>query len=501
MRHEAGEHLSMMPGTPERSGELIIEAWAALASDASDAGPDAGPAEPAEPVEVTGGGGDLRSRLPVEDVAVACAGVALAAASALRRRRGGSGGRASLDRGHVAAAVRSERHFRGSAERAAAGFAPLSRFWRAADGWVRTHANYPWHRAALLSTLGTPDDPDAVAAAMAERRAEDVEDEVFAAGGVAGAVRSLDTWQAHPQGQALAREPLIGHRIAGEAAPRARAPAELPAAGVRVLDLTRVIAGPVCTRYLSALGAHVLRVDPPRHLDMRPGAVADTLLGKRSAMLDLRSRLGAATLHGLLDGADVVVCGYRPGALDRFGLTEGALAERHPGVVVVYLDAWGHTGPWAARRGFDSIVQAPTGIAMIESTNGDEPGVLPCQLLDHGTGYLAAAAALDGLRRQVDQGGTHVRHVSLARTARWLIASRPAPAAPEGPRRSSSRRAHPGGHVDADRDGPLPWLVELGGPHGPVTAVRPPGRLGSRRLEWPLPLTGYGVDPPSWASR
>ena len=202
----------------------------------------------------------------------------------------------------------------------------------------------------------------AVAAALSERRAEEVEAAVTVAGGVAGAVRSLDAWRCHSQGRAVAGEPLIGHRSAGDAAPRIRPPAELPASGVRVLDLTRVIAGPVCTRFLGALGADVLRLDPPHHPDLRVGEVADTLLGKSSAMLDLGSRIGAATLHGLLAQADVVVCGYRPGSLDRFGLKEEVLSDRHPGVVVVYIDAWGHGGPWVARRGFHSIVQAATGI-------------------------------------------------------------------------------------------------------------------------------------------
>jgi crotonobetainyl-CoA:carnitine CoA-transferase CaiB-like acyl-CoA transferase len=482
---------------PDPVAGLIEQAWTALVDGAA---PEQAPGT----VEITGSRGHLSSRYPVEDVATACVASALLAANALHRQRGGSLGLAGLDRGHVAAAVRSERYFRRRGRSSGVGFASLSRFWRTADGWIRTHANYPWHRAALLAALGTSgavdtaaadsaadaEDAvvDALAAAMAERRAEDVEEAVFAAGGVAGVVRSLDAWCVHPQGQALARNPLIGHRLAGDAVARARTTdPELPASGVRVLDLTRVIAGPVCTRYLGALGADVLRLDPPRQLDLRGGEVADTLLGKRSAMLDLSSKVGNAALHHLLDRADIVICGYRPSALDQFGLSEDALAERHPGIIVVAIDAWGHEGPWAARRGFDSIVQAPTGIAMGESVSGDEPGALPCQLLDHGTGYLAAAAALDGLRRQAEQGGTHARRVSLARTAWWLTSSPAASGATKAPAN------------DGDGDAPA-WLVELDGAGGPVTAVLPPGRLGRRPLAWPFALTGYGNDRPSWPS-
>jgi crotonobetainyl-CoA:carnitine CoA-transferase CaiB-like acyl-CoA transferase len=406
------------------------------------------------------------------------------AASVLHRQRGGSLSEARLDRSHLAAAVRSERYFRFAGRSAGAGFASLSRFWPTADGWVRTHANYPWHRAALLSTLGTPEDVSAVAAALTEWRAEEVEEALFSAGGVAGAVRTLDTWASHPQGDAVANEPLIGHRVLGEAVPRLRGPGSVPASGVRVLDLTRVIAGPVCTRYLAALGADVLRLDPPDHIDMRPGEVADALLGKRSALLDLGSGDADDTLHRLLDQADVVVCGYRPGALDRFGLSEDDLAEHHAGIVVVYLAAWGHSGPWKARRGFDSIVQAPTGIAHQEKLAGEGPGVLPCQLLDHGTGYLAAAAALDGLRRQADHGGTHIRRVSLARTAWWLTSTPPTPA--EGA---------------AAEPALSPWLAELDSATGPITAVLPPGKFGTEALRWPSRASGYGDDPPSWASR
>jgi crotonobetainyl-CoA:carnitine CoA-transferase CaiB-like acyl-CoA transferase len=228
----------------------------------------------------------------------------------------------------------------------------------------------------------------------------------------------------------------------------------------------------------------VVRLDPPAYPDMATGAVADTLLGKRSARLDLGSPQGLTTLHGLLDQADVVVCGYRPGALDRFGLTEESLAERHPGVVAVFLDAWGHTGPWAGRRGFDSVVQGPTGIASAESPTGDPPGALPCQLLDHGTGYLAAAAALDGLRRQGAQGGTHVRRLSLARTAWWLTS--------RGTRPHEDPASSP---TEPDR---APWLVEWDSVRGPVTVVTPPGTLGDRPLTWPFPLTGYADDPAAW---
>jgi hypothetical protein len=461
--------------------DLISQAWAAVASDDDGSHPD-----PPAPVVVTGTSGNLASRWAVEQAAVAAVAAALLAATALSVERGGRAQTVSLDGGHVADAVRSERFFSIGDRRAGAGFAPLSRFFAAADGWVRTHANYPWHRQALVDALGTSPEPDVVAAVVAGIPAEEVEQRVVAAGGIAAAVRTLETWRAHPQGRAVAAEALIAHRMTADAIARRRDRAELPMSGVRVLDLTRVIAGPVCTRFLGALGAEVLRLDPPDRPDMRAKAVADTLLGKHSALLDLGTPPGTATLETLLDRADLVVCGYRPGALDRFGLGEQDLTARHPGIVVVYLDAWGHSGPWAGRRGFDSVVQAPTGIAMGESPTGDEPGALPCQLLDHGTGYLAAAAALDGLRRQSADGGTHVRRLSLARTALWLSSQGLQPEVGAGAPAGGSDRA--------------PWLVELDSDRGPVTAVSPPGLFGDRSLQWPLPLSGYGEAPAQWSA-
>jgi crotonobetainyl-CoA:carnitine CoA-transferase CaiB-like acyl-CoA transferase len=250
---------------------------------------------------------------------------------------------------------------------------------------------------------------------------------------------------------------------------------------LRVLDLTRVIAGPVSTRLLGALGADVLRVDPPYRPDMAPGTFSDTLLGKRSCILDLGTRWGADRLHALLDGADILVHGYRPGALDRFGLSAEQIAERHPGMVVVVINAWGNDGPWAGRRGFDSVVQAASGLAVGESPDGREPGALPCQLLDHGTGYLAAAAALDGVRRQRRHGGTLIRQLSLARTAQWAANNRASPDEEPEPDDSTGR-----------------FLIEIPADGHTILAVAPPGTIAGTPLHWAYAGHGYGADNPDW---
>lgn len=430
---------------------------------------------------VTGVPVGLPSRLPVGEAAVACVATALTAAAGLRHQRGGPRPpRVEVDAAHVAAAFRSEAHLRVNGSGFGSGFAELSRFWRAADGWVRTHANYPWHRDALLRALGTTADAGAVGAAIGERRAEEVETDVVAAGGIAVAVRTGERWRGHPHGSTVAGGPLIAGAGFEGAAPRRRADAELPAAGLRVLDMTRVIAGPVATRFLAALGAEVLRIDPPHRPEL-PVHRYDGLLGKRSAVLDARSRDGLKLLHELLDGADILVHGYRPGALAQFGLDSDSLAERHPGLVVVSLSAWGTVGPWADRRGFDSIVQAACGIAMLESPDGDRPGALPCQLLDHGTGYLTAAAALEGVRRQSEAGGTHSFELALASTAAWLLRL-PTPAGAEPPGDGS----------------PADWLTTLRSDAGPVGVITAPGTLDGHGLKWPERMTTYCQDPPTW---
>jgi hypothetical protein len=447
--------------------DLLERLWAELTDGHEDV--------LAAPVIVSGRHGRLPSRFAVEEAALACVATALRAFVALNQAP--IPAPIELERSHIADACRSERFFAVDGKVAGAEFAPLSRFWPAADGWVRTHANYPWHQRALLEALGV-DVPlaEAVSQAIAALRGEEFEDRVFAAGGVGAAVRSFDAWTRHPQGHAVGQEPLISCEIVGDAPPRVVPPSRL-----RVLDLTRVIAGPVCTRLLGALGADVLRVDPPRRRDMAPGKFADNLLAKRSSTLDLAKPADADLLHALLAGADVLVQGYRPGALSRFGLSSEEIAESHPGTVIVVIDAWGHRGPWAGRRGFDSVVQAATGLAACEGVAGQEPGSLPCQLLDHGTGYLAAAAALDGLRRQRRYGGTPIRRVSLARTAWWVAGTAGQPGLrPEG----------------GDETGQ--HLVQLQAGGHTITAVAPPGLVAGEALRWRHAGHGYGTDRPAW---
>ena len=309
----------------------------------------------------------------------------------------------------VVAAFESERRLRAPGLEGVSGFAQLSRFAQTADGWIRLHANYPHHRAALLRVLG---DEDPLGAAGGWGALE-LEEAIVAQGGCAAAVRTAGEWAASPQGQAVAPEPV---RVVAADAPLAP-PADLPASGVRVLDLTRVIAGPVGTRFLAALGADVLRIDPPAMPEL-PLQVADGSPGKRLIARDLRAEpLGADELAGF----DVLVHGYRPGALAALGLSGDALAQSHPQLTVVQLSAWGTRGPWGMRRGFDSLVQAAVGIADALRGEDGAPGALPVQALDHATGYRIAAAALRGLARRARGEGAEHAQLALAQTAADLM--------------------------------------------------------------------------------
>ncbi|MET7497909.1 CoA transferase [Streptomyces sp900116325] len=465
------------------------QAWTALGGD------------PALLDRIDGGGpaGLLPARLPVMELARSTVAVcALAAAELAARRAGSTGGpveRVRVDDGAVATAFLSERHLRVDG-RAPTNFAPLSRFWRTADGWVRTHANYPHHRARLLAALGLPADAavDAVAALLAERRAVEIEETVYAAGGLAVALRTPEEWAAHEQGAVIAARPLLtldrteGPRQVGvRRLPAVSGSPLLPAAGVRVLDLTRVLAGPVATRTLALLGADVLRIDAPQ-LPESQDAHNETGFGKRSVSLDLGDRADRATFDELLAAADVLVTGYRPGALETYGLTPETLAVRRPGLVLAQVSAWGRYGPWHERRGFDSLVQVATGIAAVEGDAGT-PGALPAQALDHGTGYLLAAGVLRALTEQHDDGGSRLLRLALGQTAHWLCGGLTRAQDPHG----SSEAYSPSETYDPEK-----YLGSTDSALGRLRYALPPVSFAGGPADWSCPPGRLGSDVPKW---
>ena len=359
--------------------------------------------------------------------------------------------------------------------------------YETSDGWIRLHTNAPHHRAAAMRVLGCAADRDAVARAVATWNATDLESAVVDAGGCAAEMRTIAAWEEHPQGRAVASEPLVhtarfGARDPdGGTDPIGRDPAR-PLRGVRVLDLTRVLAGPIATRFLAGLGAEVLRIDPPGWDE--PAIVPEVTLGKRCARLDATTNEGRWRLAELLSGADVIVHGYRPDALAGLAFDADARRALRPGLVDVSLDAYGWTGSWRMRRGFDSLVQMSCGIAAagMEAKPAERPFPLPVQALDHATGYLMATAALRGLHaRQTDSKGTTTR-VSLARTARLLMAL--------------ERRSFDGTSVTLGADDYEPAVEHT--PGGDLRRLRPPVTVPGVAISWARGATALGSDEPAW---
>ncbi|MEL6063958.1 MULTISPECIES: CoA transferase [unclassified Methylobacterium] len=366
---------------------------------------------------------------------------------------------------------------------------PVAGDYETRDGWIRLHTNAPHHRAAAERVLGPQVDRAGMARAVSGWTKAELEEAILAAGGCAAEMRGLAEWAVHPQGRAVAAEPPVqvdpsGDRSGSQSeslwAPR---PGR-PLAGLRVLDLTRVIAGPVATRFLAAFGADVLRIDPP---DWNEAAIEPEMtLGKTCARLDLRRDADRATFERLLAAADVLVHGYRPGALD--GLGYGAQARRAlaPGLVEVCLDAYGWTGPWAGRRGFDSLVQMSTGIAQAgqDWRQAEKPVPLPVQALDHATGYMMAAAVLRLLARRLADGAGGGARLSLARTAALLVEAGPPEPEPPCPAGVPEDLAP---EIEATS-----W--------GPARRLRPPVAMVGIPMRWSRAARCLGDDAPEWAA-
>lgn len=433
-------------------------------------------------LEVTGEG-HLPSVYRVDGLAAASIGAATLAVSALWHDRGGPSPRVDLDRGHASVAFLSERYFDQEGEPPRQQWAALSGDYATADGrWVRIHANFEHHRDAALTALGLPPGPDTaretVEGAVAGVEAEALVESIMEQGGAASSWRTPEEWAVHPQGQALDSIPLISVTRTGEAPAQPLPASDAPLEGIRVLDLSRVLAGPVCGRFLASYGADVLRVSGP-HLPTFADLDRDTGFGKRSCFVDLREDAGRETLRGLARDADVFVQAYRPGSLADRGFSAADLAELRPGIVVVELSAYGHEGPWAGRRGFDSLVQMASGIVATETAEDGEAPTrsLPAQALDHGTGYLAALGALAGLRRRHAEGGSWHVQVALARTGRWLEDL---------------------GHAERGQEAPpldaSPYLMQTGN----STHVAPAGRIDGYAPHWSRPAPEMGEHAPTW---
>jgi crotonobetainyl-CoA:carnitine CoA-transferase CaiB-like acyl-CoA transferase len=460
--------------------EILVDLWSLAGG------------EPAalETVTLTGDEPQLPSSFRVAAAAQASIAAAGLAAAHIWKLRSGQSQGTAVDMRHAVVECRSERYLRVDGKPPPPAWDAIAGVYTTRDGrFVRLHTNFPHHRAAVCTVLGCEPERDQVQAALMQRDAEAFETAAYAAGGVVAMMRSHQEWSALPHAKALAGLPTLTIEKIGEAAPKPWSAGDRPLAGWRVLDLSRVIAGPVAGRTLAAHGADVLLISGPE-LPAIPWLTIDTGRGKLTGFADLKSEQGRDVLRDLAAGADIFSQGYRPSALAALGFAPEDLARINPGIISVSLSAYGHAGPWAERRGFDSLVQTATGFNHAEgqAAGVEGPKELPAQMLDHATGYLMAFGAMMAKVRQSREGGSwHVR-VSLAQTGRWLW---------------NLGRVADGFSTEDGLKGEAvsPFMEELASGFGPLRAVRHAAILSKTPAFWACPAMPLGSHPPQWPAR
>ena len=473
----AAAHDSMGGSTSAR--ETLHTLWQAAGGDPAAL----------ERVGLTGTDPALPSSFRVGTVAQATIAAAALAATEIWRQRTKRAQSVTVDMRHAAIEFRSERYMRLDGKPPGPAWDKIAGIYDTGDGRkVRLHTNFPHHRDGMLKLLDCAYEREAVQKALMQWEGEKFETAAAKAKLVATMMRSPAEWAAHAQGQAVSRLPLFEIIKIGEAPPGRLPPnPERPLSEIRVLDLTRVIAGPVCGRALAAQGADVMRVTAP-HLPDLPELDIDTGRGKLSASIDLRATDDRDWLRGLVRESHIFVQGYRPGGLAAKGLSPDALAEMRPGIIAVTLTAYGHEGPWADRRGYDSLVQNASGInvAEAEAAGVPAPKELPAQALDHATGYLMAFGALMALVRKMQEGGSwHVR-VSLAQTGHWLTGLGRVDNGFACPEPSGEELKALAGEMDTPF-GRLTFIQHAAMlSETPAFWARPPAKLGAHAPMWPV---------------
>src|SRR3989475_3663703 len=453
------------------------------------------PEERASAVEITGGTDPI---LPTpfrisETSAAALAAIGLAAAD-LWELHTGRRQEVAVDTRQATASLRSGRYMQMDGAPVSTERNTVMGVYPAKNGrWSYLHCNFPNHRAAALRVLGVPEEREAVRQAVAQWDALELEEAIIAAKGAGGMARAMAEWAQHPQPPAIASLPLMEIVKIGDCPPEKLPDGDRPLSGIRVLDLTRVLAGPTCARTLAEHGADVLKITGA-HLPNIGYQEYDTGHGKLSAHLDLREPRDLETLRGLVREADVFSQGYRPGTLGQRGLSPEALAKLRPGIIFVSLCAFGHVGPWASRRGFDTVVQTVSGITSRQGElfPGTSPGpqFYPVSAIDYLTGYLMAFGALVALARRTREGGSWLVRISLAQTGRWLVGRGPVP---EALLKDVPKEFAP---AELQR-----WSMTSDTPMGRLHHLGPVVRLSETPPRWARPSVPLGHHEPTWPAR
>ncbi len=459
--------------------EILADLWTLAGGDLSAL----------DAVALTGEEPQLPSSFRVAAAAQASIAAAGLAAAQIWKLRSGQSQDVAVDIRHAVVECRSERYLRVDGKPPPPAWDAIAGIYRTRDQrFVRLHTNFRHHRDAVCKVLNCKPERAEVQAALMQWDGEAFETAAYAGGCVVALMRSHDEWSDLPHAKALAALPLISIEKIGDAAPRPWPAGDRPLEGVRVLDLSRVIAGPVAGRTLAVHGADVLLISGP-DLPAIPWLTIDTGRGKLTSFVELKSEQGRSALRDLLASADIFSQGYRPRAVASLGFSADDAARISPGIVYVSLSAYGHAGPWAERRGFDSLVQTATGFNHAEgqAAGVDGPKELPAQMLDHATGYLMAFGAMMARARQSREGGSwHVR-VSLAQTGRWLW--------------NLGRVADGFKTEDLKADAVRSFVEEVPSGFGPLLSVSHSALLSKTPAFWARPAMPLGSHPPEWPAR
>jgi crotonobetainyl-CoA:carnitine CoA-transferase CaiB-like acyl-CoA transferase len=354
--------------------------------------------------------------------------------------------------------------------------------WQCKDGrWSLPHFNLPHLHDRVIGVLKCESNADAVAKAVAKWDSHDLEEAVAEARACGSVVRSNKEWLEHPHGKVLTPRALVDIQKIGDSDPIPFQKGGRPLSGIKVLDLTRILAGPICARTLAENGADVLMVTA-KHLPQVPEHVLDTSHGKRSTFLNLTNKDDLATIKKLARSADVFSQGYRPGIMDKLGLTPEELAKERPGIIYVSISAYGHGGPLSGRGGWEQIAQCTTGICL---DNGDaRPTLLPASACDYTTGYNGAYGVLLALARRAREGGSYHVRVSLCRSGMYIYKQ---------------------GHVKYDKPNMTlgkadldPIMVETKTGSGTIRHLAPVLKLSETRPYWDKPSPVLGSSKPEW---
>jgi crotonobetainyl-CoA:carnitine CoA-transferase CaiB-like acyl-CoA transferase len=459
--------------------EILSDIWTSIGGQASAL----------DALTLTGDEPQLPSSFRIAAAAQVSVGLTGLAAAEIWKMRSGQAQDVTVDMRHAVVECRSERYLRVDGKPPPPAWDAIAGIYKTRDArFVRLHTNFPHHRDAVCKVLNCKPEREEVQAALMQWDGEAFETAAYAGGCVVALMRPHDEWSATPHAGALAELPLISITKIGDAAPKPWPAGDRPLAGIRVLDLSRVIAGPVAGRTLAAHGADVLLISGPG-LPAIPWLTIDTGRGKLTSLVELKSEQGRGVLRDLLAVADIFSQGYRPRAIAGLGFSPDDAARINPGIIYVTLSAYGHAGPWAERRGFDSLVQTATGFNHAEgqAAGVDGPKELPAQMLDHATGYFMAFGAMMAKARQAREGGSWHVQVSLAQTGRWLW--------------NLGRVADGLASEDLKGEAVRPFIEEAGSGFGALRSVKHSALLSKTPAFWARPAMPLGSHQPQWPPR